>query len=194
MNNPQAQPRRGNPPDRRRTRRSVSMNGHLVRAGRVTHVIRVVDLNYGGCGIRTPVELTPGESVKLAVLGRGSIAAEVRWYADGKAGLVFEPIPEKAKQQIERHAGRVDVPGEVAVRAPGRKNYRVRILDLSTDGCRVHLIERPSIGELMMIKFEGLEVMDADVCWVEGHTAGLKFDRPIHPAVLDLLVQRLGGS
>ena len=193
MNSPEATPRRGNAPDRRGERRSVNMNGHLVRAG-ATHIITLTDLNYGGCGIRTPVELEVGEEVKIAVLGRGSIAAEVRWYRNGKAGLVFEPIPEESKKRIERHAARLEVPGEVAVRAPGHDSYQVRILDLSTDGCRMELVEQPKVGDLMMVKFEGIEVMDADVCWVEGHTAGLKFDRPIHPAVLDLLVKRLGSD
>ena len=194
MSGPEAQRKRGSPPDRRRERRSVRMQGHLVRGGGVTHVISLTDLNYGGCGIRTPVELEAGEEVRLSVLGRGSISAEVGWYADGKAGLIFERMPEEAKDQIERRAARLEVPGEVALRVPGHNNYRVRILDLSTDGCRVELIERPNVGDLMMVKFEGLEVMDATVCWVEGFLAGLEFDRPIHAAVLDLLVKRLAGS
>ena len=191
MSGPEARP--DCPADRRRERRSVSMNGHLVRDG-VTHVITLTDLNYGCCGIRTPVDLDVGEEVKVSVLGRGSIVASVCWYNDGKAGLVFDEIPEETKKQIERNAARLEVPGEVAVRAPGHDSYQVRILDLSTDGCRVELVERPNVGDLMMVKFEGLEVMDADVAWVEDRMAGLKFDRPIHPAVLDLLVKRLGGD
>jgi hypothetical protein len=71
------------------------MQGHLVRAGGVTQVITMTDLNYGGCGIMVPVELAPGEEVKVSVLGRGSIAAEVCWYADGRAGLVFEPVAQE---------------------------------------------------------------------------------------------------
>lgn len=195
MSGPEPEPRRrASLADQRQERRSVSMQGHLVRAGGVTQVITMTDLNYGGCGIMVPVELAPGEEVKVSVLGRGSIAAEVCWYADGRAGLVFEPVAQETKEQIERQAVRLEVPGDVALRMPGHNNYHVRILDLSTDGCRVELVERPSVGDLMMVKFEGLEVMDAEVCWVEGFVAGLKFDRPIHPAVLDLLVERLGGT
>lgn len=195
MSGPEPEPRRrGSPTDQRRERRSVSMQGHLVRAGGVTQLITLTDLNYGGCGIQTTFELVPGEDVKVSVRGRGSIAAEVRWYADGKAGLIFEPVAAEAKEQIERRAARLEVPGEVALRVPGHNNYHVRVLDLSTDGCRVELVERPSVGDIMMVKFEGLEVMDAEACWVEGFTAGLKFDRPIHPAVLDLLVKRLAAN
>jgi hypothetical protein len=42
-----------------------------------------------------------------------------------------------------------------------------------------------------MIKFEGFEVLDAQVCWVEGFVAGLRFEKPFHPAVFDLLLARL---
>ena len=177
--------------DRRRPRRAVSMRGVLIRDGGVSHVINLVDLNYGGCGIQVPVELGVGESVQMSVMGRGSIAAQVRWYADGKAGLVFEPIPDAIKERIERRAARAEVPSMIGLKLLGRNTFRVRIFDLSTDGCKVELVERPSVGDIMLVKFDGLEAVDAEVAWVEGHIAGLKFVNPIHPAVLDLLLQRL---
>jgi hypothetical protein len=33
--------------------------------------------------------------------------------------------------------------------------------------------------------------MEAEVCWVDGFVAGLKFIKPMHPAVFDLLIERL---
>ena len=181
-------------PDRRRERRAVSMRGYLVRAGGITHDIELTDLNYGGCGIVTQIELECGEAVKVSVLGRGSIDAEVRWYKDGKAGILFEPVTEETRQKIERKAARVAVPGDITLRAVGRSSYRVRVLDLSTDGCKVELVERPSVGDRMLVKFDGIEVLDAEVAWVEGYAAGLKFANKIHPAVLDLLLKRLGAE
>jgi hypothetical protein len=189
MREPGPKPSEG--PERRSERRAVTMAGHVLREGGVTVTIELTDLNYGGCGIRTPVELAIGEAVRLSVLGRGSIAAEVRWCEDDRAGLVFESLPEEAKKQIERSVARLSVPGEVGLRAVGRNAYRVGIRDLSTKGCKVDLVERPNVGDTMMVKFDGLDVLDAEVCWVEGHTAGLKFANGIHPAVLELLVQRL---
>ena len=182
-----------NAADRRRPRRAVSMRGYLIRDGGISHVINMTDLNYGGCGIQVPVELDVGESVKMSVMGRGSILAQVRWYADGKAGLVFEPISEEIKEKIERRAARLEVPGAVGLKVLGRNTFRVRIFDLSTDGCKVELVERPTSGDTMLVKFDGIEVMDAEVAWVEGHVAGLKFVNPIHPAVLDLLMDRLAA-
>jgi hypothetical protein len=71
--------------------------------------------------------------------------------------------------------------------------YGVRVVDLSPEGCKVELVERPRGGERMTIKFEGLEAMDAEVCWVDGFQAGLRFERPIHRAVFELLMTRLRG-
>jgi hypothetical protein len=181
-------------PERRRERRPIDMRGHLMRAGGITHTIALVDLNYGGCGIATPAELTPGEQVKLSVLDRGSMPAVVRWCEGGKAGLDFEAAFEAPKKVVERGADRIAVPGEISLRATGKIPYRVRVLDLSTDGCKVELVELPRVGDAMRVKFDGLELLDAEVCWVEGYTAGMKFEHRIHPAVLDLLVARLEGG
>ncbi|HEV2595862.1 MAG TPA: PilZ domain-containing protein [Sphingomicrobium sp.] len=187
-------PLESNKANRGRDRRLVSMDGFILRAGGVSRAIEVIDLNYGGCGIRSPVELEVGESVRISVLGRGSICAEVRWYHDGKAGLVFEPVSEKVRKQIERRATRTQVTGEIRLRAAGRSNYRVQVLDLSTDGCKVEMIERLSVGDQMLVKFEGLEMIGATVVWVENHLGGLRFERPFHPAVLDMLRARLGSE
>ena len=65
------------------------------------------------------------------------------------------------------------------------------MFDVSPDGCRTEVVETPRMGEHLMVKFDGLEAMDSEVCWIDGKTAGLKFIRPMHPAVYDLLMQRL---
>ena len=177
--------------DRRRERRPVSMRGYIIRRGGATHVIQIIDLNYGGCGIQTPVELDPGEPIQLSVHNRGAIPAEVRWYDRGKAGLDFEPAPPRA--QVERQAPRIDVSAEVGLRSIGRNSFRVRVFDLSSQGCKVELVERPAVGDAMSVKFDGLDVLESTVAWIEGATAGLTFRQAIHPAVLDLLLQRIGA-
>jgi hypothetical protein len=80
---------------------------------------------------------------------------------------------------------------DVSLRRIGRNNYRVRVNDLSPDGCKVELVEQPRLSEHMLVKFEGLEVLDCEVCWIDGYVAGLRFEKPMHPAVFDLLLQRL---
>ena len=174
----------------RQERRPVRLRAYIARAGGATSDILILDLSYDGCGIDTPVELEPGEPIKLSVVGRGAIAAHVRWYRSGKAGLVFDP--DKApKQHWPRRSERVSLSAEVSLRRPGQSPYRIWVKDLSAEGCKVDLVQRPSEGERMLLKFEGLEALEAEVCWVDGFSAGLQFDKPIHPAVFDLLLHRL---
>jgi hypothetical protein len=167
------------------------MDGFVLGSRGISRRIEIIDLNYGGCGISTPIELEVGEKVKLTVPGRGSVPAEVCWYEEGRAGLVFEPVSQTPPNSVQRSAVRRNVAGKIELGPPGRDTYDVDVQDLSTDGCKVSLAEPPSVGDPMLVKFDGLEAIAAKVAWVEAKMAGLQFDRAVHPAVLDLLVARL---
>lgn len=52
-------------------------------------------------------------------------------------------------------------------------------------------MERPNLDEIVWVKFEGLEALEAMVCWVRGFEVGLEFEKPIHSAVFDLLLSKL---
>lgn len=182
----------GNPvPVDRSERRAVVMRGYVIVADGTHHEITLLDLSYEGCGIETAVELAPAQRVKLSVLRRGAIDAEVRWCRQGKAGLVFVPETEIVRKVSPRQNERVDLAADVVLRRIGRSSFRVAVADLSPRGCKVQLVERPSEGERVLVKFDGLEPLEAEVCWVEGFAAGLKFERPVHPAVFELLIERL---
>jgi len=79
---------------------------------------------------------------------------------------------------------------DVVLRRAGQNNYGTTIFDLSPQACKVEFVDRPRLDELVWVKFDGLEALDAYVCWVEGFNAGLEFQRPIHPAVFEMLVKR----
>ena len=168
----------------------MRLSGHLLLAGGITHDVIVADLSYEGCGIETAAPLAPGQAVKLSVLRRGAIDAEVRWAKDGKAGLVF-PVKTDAPP-TPRKAERVSVAAEVTLRRMGKSAYQCRLFDLSPDGCKAEMIERPRVGERASVRFAGIEPLEAEVRWVEGPNAGLRFERSFHPAVFDLLLARLG--
>ena len=80
---------------------------------------------------------------------------------------------------------------QAMVRRAGQAKYVSRIYDLSAEGCKIELIERPRLDELIWVKLDGIEALDATVCWIEGAAVGLEFQRPIHPAIFELLVKRL---
>ena len=90
-----------------------------------------------------------------------------------------------------RRPGRVSLNAEVLLRRVGQNNYRVTVYDVSPEGCKVEFVERPNLDELVWVKFEGLEAIEANVCWVRGMASGLEFKRPIYPAVFDQLLTRI---
>lgn len=196
MNKPAKLPSSGlvQAPVARRERRPVSMRGHAVLPDGTTTEVLLLDLSYEGCGAEIPAELKAGDTILLSVLGRGAIKADVRWYAAGKAGLVFQVEEPDTSQQRPRINERVPLMAEVSIRRLGKANYRVTVYDLSLDGCRVEFVEAPRTGEHVLIRFEGLEILEAEVCWVEAYRGGLRFEKSIHPAVFDMLVARLAGE
>ena len=180
-------------PADRSERRPVAMRGYAILEDGTHHPVTMLDLSYEGCGIECPAPLEPGQALKLSVLRRGAIDAVVRWSRDGKAGLAFTPPEPEAREHWPRRSERVELVADVVLRRIGKSSFRVMVADASPDGCRVQLVERPSEGEHVLVKFDGLEPLEAAVCWIDGFTAGVQFARPMHPAVFDLLIERLKG-
>ena len=132
-----------------------------------------------------------GDEVKLSVQGRGVIEATVRWCQDGRAGLRFAD-DESGRAPVARKSNRRAAGMEAQLRRIGRTSYWVELRDLSPDGCMIDLVERPAMDEVMQVRLPGLETLQARVRWIDNYIAGLKFERPIHPAVFELLLQRMG--
>lgn len=93
--------------------------------------------------------------------------------------------------QAPRRSARVRIEGEVQLRRSGQHNYLVQVFDISREGCKIEFVERPRLDETVWVKFEGLEAVEATVCWIDGFSVGVEFIRPIYPAVFELLVQRV---
>ena len=175
----------------RAQRRAVEFRAHLEISGGVVLDVRVLDLSYDGCQVESPKILFEGDAVQLSVQGRGVIHAAVRWCKGGRAGLKFAD-EVRPRPRIERKSDRRTAGMEAQLRRIGRLNYSVELRDLSPDGCMIDLVERPAIGEVMHVKLPGLDTLEARVRWIDNYIAGLKFVRPMHPAVFELLLQRMG--
>ena len=98
---------------------------------------------------------------------------------------------QKPREQSPRKSARVSLEAMVKLRRRGHHNFTVQVFDLSREGCKLEFMERPQLDEAVLVKFEGLEGLEATVCWVEDKVAGVEFVRPIHSAVFDMLVSRL---
>lgn len=176
----------------RENRRAVTLGAYLrLENGEITQV-EVIDLSYDGCSVETPVDVQVGDRVLLSVTALGAHQAEVRWCRNGLAGLAFFSQTTEVREHVARDHARIQLSAELGLRRVGRKHYTARVFDLSNHGCKVEFVERPRMDELVWVKFESLEAIEAKVCWVDGFFGGLKFLRPIYPAVYDLLLARLG--
>ena len=63
-------------------------------------------------------------------------------------------------------------------------------MDLSTDGFRVGTHLDLAAGSDVWLRLPGLEPCHAQVMWCEKNTLGCAFVRPLHPAVLEMIVAR----
>ena len=83
---------------------------------------------------------------------------------------------------------------DIDFRRPGEHRWRVSIIDVSPQGCRVELPVRVLPDDTIWITFPGLEAIQGKVRWVEEWIAGVEFHNPLHPAVFDHVEQRMRGG
>jgi len=67
----------------------------------------------------------------------------------------------------------------------------VKLCDFSPSGCKFEFVDRPAVGEVVWVKFEGIDGFEGSVCWVEGRAAGVEFRREIYMPVFEHLVRKL---
>lgn len=69
-------------------RRPVELRGFALGPSRDAD-IRIADLSYGGCRIQSDDSFDEGEVVELRIIKLGMADAEIRWSANGHAGVRF---------------------------------------------------------------------------------------------------------
>ena len=97
----------------------------------------------------------------------------------------FSP-PRRKGRRVER----VTVELGAGLRQRGASGVSVQIMDLSTDGFKVATHLELYDGTDVWLRLPGLEPCHARVIWAEGHFVGCAFVRPLHPAVLQMIVAK----
>lgn len=90
-----------------------------------------------------------------------------------------------------RNSPRIATDSEVLVRRIGGFNFSVALKDISIQGCRVEMLEPSEVGDRVIARLPQLEPLGSRVRWAEGATTGVEFLTKIHPAVFELLLERL---
>jgi hypothetical protein len=88
-----------------------------------------------------------------------------------------------------RKASRAEVALGAGLRQRGASGVTIQIMDLSTHGFRAATHLELDRGTDVWLKLPGLESLHAHVVWMRGHLLGCEFVRPLHPAVLDMVVR-----
>src|SRR4051794_23025790 len=76
-------------PASRSQRQAVVLNAFATRIDGSTFLLTISDLAFAGCGGVSRAHLRAEEWRRPAIPGRGTPAALMRWYAEGRAGLSF---------------------------------------------------------------------------------------------------------
>jgi hypothetical protein len=99
-------------------------------------------------------------------------------------------VASEAPRPKGRAAERVPVELGAGLRQRGASGVSIQVMDLSTHGFRgaTHL-ELP-IGTDVWLRLPGLEPYHATVQWAKGQFIGCAFERPLHAAVLEMIVRR----
>jgi hypothetical protein len=99
---------------------------------------------------------------------------------------------ENPQSPGRRGAVRTVGDASILLRRLGNVALEVHLLDISTGGCQLERAASLSIAEHVVTRLPGLEPLGATVAWANSRHARLHFDRPLHPAVFELLLTRLG--
>lgn len=92
-----------------------------------------------------------------------------------------------------RKSERVKLELGAGLRQRGGTGVAIQILDLSTDGFRATTHLQLEKGSDVWLRLPGLEPYHAKVMWSKGAFIGCAFERPLHPAVLDMVVRKRPG-
>ena len=106
----------------------------------------------------------------------------------GELSLAADPAAAKG-----RTTKRVTVTLGAGLRQRGAAGISVQVMDLSIEGFRATTHLEMMEGTDVWLRLPGLEACHAKVMWRKGTQIGCRFERPLHPAVLDMVVRKSQG-
>ena len=110
-------------------------------------------------------------------------------FMSGELTTEVRPAPGLTSRKSER----VSLEMGAGLRQRGGTGVSIQIVDLSTDGFRASTHLQLAKGTDVWLRLPGLEPYQARVMWAKGNFIGCAFERPLHPAVLDMIVKKKTG-
>jgi hypothetical protein len=98
-------------------------------------------------------------------------------------------VPFDDSQPDRRRAPRAGLRLSATIREPGRSRVGVRVIDISTHGCRIEATTSPSADAWVLLSIAGLETQYCRIVWRAHEFAGLEFATPLNEAVFERLLE-----
>ena len=92
-------------------------------------------------------------------------------------------------QPERRRAPRAALRLNATIREPGRSRVGVRVIDISTHGCRIEAPTGAYADSWILLSITGLETQYSRIVWRHHEFAGLEFATPLAEPVLDRLLE-----
>ena len=100
-----------------------------------------------------------------------------------------DSVEQADGQPDRRRAPRAALRLSATIREPGRSRVGVRVIDVSTHGCRIEAVSGASPDSWVLLSIAGLETQYCRVVWQAHEFVGLEFATPLAEAVLDSLLR-----
>jgi len=97
-------------------------------------------------------------------------------------------VEQPAVQPERRRANRTALRLIATMREGSRSKVRVRLIDISTHGCRIECTSSVAADTWLWLNIAGLESQYCRVVWHCQEFIGLEFEKPLAEAVLDRLL------
>lgn len=104
-------------------------------------------------------------------------------FVDHSQFITTNPKLADARRQLRR---RVSAP--VEIHAPAWGNFEGRLLDLSTDGCRIATATQFAPGTPLTLSIAGGFAVPATIIWSDAGESGLRFGAIDHRAIVAQLL------
>ena len=99
-----------------------------------------------------------------------------------------EIVPFAEGQPERRRAPRAGLRLSATIREPGRSRVGVKVIDISTHGCRVEAQSGANADAWVLLSISGIDTQYCRVVWKAHEFAGLEFATPLNEAVFERLL------
>lgn len=100
-----------------------------------------------------------------------------------------DKVPFADDKLERRRAPRAGLRLSATIREPGRSRVGVKVIDISTHGCRIEATTGASTDSWVLLSIAGLETQYCRVVWKAHEFAGLEFATPLAEPVFERLLQ-----